>query len=95
MAEDDQTTPPGGIRVVAGTNARSNVMLVGAFVSFIVIISGTLHFRADIPDGVLAILNMSCGAILAMLGSAFNYEFGSSRASAEKSNQMADMLAKR
>jgi hypothetical protein len=82
-------------RSVGGVGVRANVMLVGAFASLIFIIGGIVYFRADIPDGVLAILNMSCGAILTMLGSAFNFEFGSSRGSSEKSNQMADMLAKK
>lgn len=86
---------PDGAKVVSGIGIRANVMLVGAFFSLIFIIGALVYFRADIPDGVLAILNMTCGALLAMLGSAFNFEFGSSRSSGEKSSQMADLLAKK
>jgi hypothetical protein len=80
---------------IGGVGVRANVMLVGAFASLLFIIGGLVYFRADIPDGVLAILNMTCGALLTMLGSAFNFEFGSSRGSSEKSNQMAYILAKK
>lgn len=81
------------IRATDGTNIRANVMLIGVFVSFVVIILGTIWFRKDIPDGVLAILNMSCGGLIAMMTQAFNFEFGSSRGSSEKAGQISDLLA--
>ncbi len=77
------------IQSVQGGNSRANVMLIGVFASFITIIVGTIYFRSSIPDGVLAILNMSCGGLIAMMTQAFNFEFGSSRGSAEKSALLA------
>jgi len=84
IATDEKGTP-------AGTNTRANVMLIGAFMCFVIIIGGTMQFRASIPDGVLAILQTATGSLLTMLTLAFNFEFGSSRGSSEKSNQIADM----
>lgn len=77
--------------VPAGANPRANVMLGMAFCSFITIIFLTVWFRSTIPDGVLAILNASVGALLYMIGQAFNFEFGSSRGSSEKSNTISNM----
>lgn len=77
--------------VPAGTNPRANVMLVMAFVTLIFIIGLTIVYRATIPDGILAILQGATGALLTMITLAFNFEFGSSRGSSEKSNQIVDM----
>lgn len=82
-------------RISGGTNARANVMLIGAFVCLCGVLAGTMVYRASIPDGVLAILNTACGSLLTLLGQAFNFEFGSSRSSSEKTGQMAAMLARK
>lgn len=79
-------------KMSGGTNARANVMLVGAFICLIFIIFGVLYFRASIPDGIAAILNTACGSLLTLLGQAFNFEFGSSRSSSEKTDQMANAM---
>lgn len=81
-------------KISGGTNTRANVMLISAFACLMVILVAVVLYRTDIPDGVLALMNMSAGAILGMLVQAFNFEFGSSRASGEKSDQMAGMLSK-
>lgn len=83
------------VRSASGMNARANVMLICAFITLIVVLIGMILYRADIPDGVLAILNMVCGALLAMIGSAFNFEFGSSRGSSEKSDQLTALMKAR
>jgi len=75
-----------------GTNNRANVMLIGAFVCLVAVIVGVLWFRETIPDGIAAILQTACGSLLTLLGQAFNFEFGSSRSSAEKSDQITTML---
>lgn len=81
-------------KLSGGTNMRANVMLIGAFLCLAAILFGTIFYRSDIPDGVLALMNMSAGALLGMLVQAFNFEFGSSRGSSEKTDQMAAMLNK-
>lgn len=76
----------------AGANARANVMLAGAFVTLVTIIIGVLLFRSSIPDGIAAILNTACGSLLTLIGMAFNFEFGSSRGSSEKSDSQTSMM---
>jgi hypothetical protein len=85
---------PGNDGVPAGTNVRANVMLGGAFVSLLVIVVLLAVYRADLPDGIAAILGGLCGSLATMLTQAFNFEFGSSRGSSEKSNQMMGLLNK-
>jgi hypothetical protein len=80
--------------VPAGTNIRANVMLAGAFTSLLVIVLLLAMYRADLPDGIAAILGGLCGSLATMLTQAFNFEFGSSRGSSEKSNQMMGLLSK-
>ena len=81
-------------KMSGGTNPRSNIMLVGTFVSLVGILWGTILYRADIPDGVLALMNMTAGALVGCLVQAFNFEFGSSRGSSEKTDQIANVLHK-
>lgn len=77
--------------VAAGTNARANVMLIMAFLTLIFIIGLTILYRATIPDGILAILQGATGALLTMITLAFNFEFGSSRGSSEKSSTISNL----
>jgi hypothetical protein len=81
-------------KISGGTNTRANVMLISAFACLMVILGSVVAFRSDIPDGILALMNMSAGAILGMLVQAFNFEFGSSRSSGEKTDQMATMMSR-
>jgi len=77
---------------ITGTNTRANVMLISVTVVLISVVIGLFWFRATLPDGIVAILNMICGSSLTLLGSAFNFEFGSSRGSAEKSQQQQSAM---
>lgn len=86
--------PGGSEGIPAGTNIRANVMLAGAFTSLLVIVVLLAIYRADLPDGIAAILGGLCGSLATMLTQAFNFEFGSSRGSSEKSNQMMGLLSK-
>ncbi|MEQ8394962.1 hypothetical protein [Thalassobaculum sp.] len=71
--------------VTAGRyNWRADIMLALAFTSFIAIVWMTWQARLDMPDMVFAFLNMAAGALLKMIGDAFQFEFGSSRGSKEK-----------
>jgi len=64
-------------------NTRADLMIVVAFVAFVAI-AWMINVNDEIKPGVLAIFNMSIGALLKMLGDAFQFEFGSSRGSKEK-----------
>lgn len=77
--------------VPAGTNPRANLMLGGAFFMLISILIGTLFYRASIPDTVMAMLSMIAGGLMNNLTQAYNFEFGSSRGSAEKSDTISNM----
>lgn len=65
-------------------NYRADVMLALAFICVCLIIWVIYATRLDLPGEMLAILNMAIGAILKMIGDAFQFEFGSSRGSKEK-----------
>lgn len=82
------------IRSAGGTNARANVMLFGNFCCIIVIVIGIVWYRESMPDGIAAILGGLIGNLATMLTQAFNFEFGSSRGSSEKTDQLASMLQK-
>lgn len=77
-----------------GVNTRANLMLGGAFSCLVIILIGLFFYRASIPDGVAAILNTSCGMLLTMITQAFNFEFGSTRASGQKSDQQQATMEK-
>ncbi|RLI68821.1 MAG: hypothetical protein DRP02_11800 [Candidatus Gerdarchaeota archaeon] len=64
-------------------NHRADLMILVAFLSF-VFICWLVNSNAAIKPGVLAIFNMAIGALLKMIGDAFQFEFGSSRGSKEK-----------
>lgn len=77
--------------VPAGTNIRANILLFGAFVMLVAILIGALIYRASIPDTVMAMMSMIAGGLVGNLTQAFNFEFGSSRSSSEKSDQIKTM----
>lgn len=77
--------------VPAGTNIRANIMLFGAFAMLVVIMIGALLYRASIPDTVMAMMSMIAGGLMNNLTQAYNFEFGSSRGSSEKSNTISTL----
>lgn len=81
-------------KTTGGANNRANVMLAGNFCCIIVIVIGIIWFRASMPDGIAAILGGLIGNLATMMTQAFNFEFGSSRGSSEKTDQMASMISK-
>lgn len=83
---------PGADGAPAGTNTRANVMLIGAFASLIITVTLLALFRTSIPDGIAAIMGGLCGSLGTMLTQAFNFEFGSSRGSSVKTDQIMGML---
>lgn len=72
------------MRKAGYNNIRADLMLLMAFVSLVGIIWMAWFGRLDMPDMVFAFLNMTAGALLKMIGDAFQFEFGSSRGSKEK-----------
>lgn len=64
-------------------NYRADVMISVAFISFC-FLCYLVNFNTAIKPEVLAIFNMAIGALLKMMGDAFQFEFGSSRGSKEK-----------
>ncbi len=73
-------------RTAGYSNHRADIMAALAFASLCVmvyLINGNLEIKAE----VLAIFNMSIGALLKMLGDVFAFEFGSSRGSKEKDSR--------
>lgn len=71
------------IRQAGQMNWRADLMIVCAVVALIFLV-WQINARLDILPEVLAIYNMAIGALLKMLGDAFQFEFGSSRGSKEK-----------
>jgi hypothetical protein len=65
-------------------NYRADIMLTLAFGCLCAIVWAIYQSRLDLPGEILAIFNMAIGAILKMIGDAFQFEFGSSRGSKEK-----------
>lgn len=65
-------------------NTRADVM-IGCAAGALVFVIWQINANDGIPPEVLAIYNMAIGALLKMLGDAFQFEFGSSRGSKEKS----------
>lgn len=68
-------------------NYRADIMLALAFGALIFIV-WQINSKPEIKAGVLAIFNMSVGALLKMIGDGFAFEFGSSRGSKEKDKQL-------
>lgn len=66
-------------------NWRADIMLGMAFICLITIIVLSWQGRLDMPDQVFALLNMAAGLLLGMIKDAFQFEFGSSRGSKDKS----------
>lgn len=79
-----------------GSNLRANIMIVGAYAY---VIGATIFIFFNIKDlssvgsvAVLTFLTTTMGNVTGMLGQAFGFEFGSSRGSSEKTNQMAEII---
>lgn len=66
-------------------NRRADVMVVGAVVGLLACLFVLVFFRGQIPGEVVGIVSTIAGMFGACLRDAFQYEFGSSRGSADKS----------
>lgn len=70
------------LRKLGSRNTRPDVMLICA--SIILCLSIWMVANLGLEGEVLAIFHMMIGALIKMLGDAFQFEFGSSRGSKEK-----------
>lgn len=67
-----------------GGNARANVMVAGAVVGLITCLLVLALFRQQIPGEAVGVISTVAGIFGTCLRDAFQYEFGSSRGSADK-----------
>lgn len=72
------------LRQLGQANYRADIMLFLAVGGLLAIIYFTWSARLDLPDHIFALFNMAAGALLKMIGDAFQFEFGSSRGSKNK-----------
>lgn len=70
-----------------GKNERANFMLAAAFAS-LVIIMALMWSQPNMPGVIIGIFSTAVGAILKMLSDGFQFEFGSSRGSKDKTQLM-------
>lgn len=71
------------------TNVRADMMLVGAYLSIIVIVVVLVTGNIDAGSAIFALLLMLATKFAGNIGTAFDFEYGSSRGSVEKSVVMA------
>jgi len=72
-------------------NVRADVMVVAAFMA-IVVIAVFLIMKDNIDTGVMAFLTTIGGMLMKNISTAFDFEFGSSRGSKNKTNEMGEMM---
>ena len=73
------------------TNYRADVMVAGAFMA-ITVIAVFLIMREEIDAGVMAFLTTIGGMLMKNISTAFDFEFGSSRSSKGKSEDMGNLM---
>lgn len=70
-------------------NRRADVMIIGAVVGLLACLFVLVRFQGQVPGEVVGIVSTVAGLFGACLRDAFQYEFGSSRGSADKSDLIA------
>lgn len=73
------------------TNVRADIMVGGVLLGLIACLVTMSMFRSSMPGEVAGIMGTLVGIFGKCLSDAFQYEFGSSRGSAEKSALMSKM----
>lgn len=66
-------------------NRRADVMIIGAVIGLLSCLFVLVRFQGQVPGEVVGIVSTVAGLFGACLRDAFQYEFGSSRGSADKS----------
>lgn len=72
-------------------NRRADVMIIGAVVGLLACLFVLVRFQGQVPGEVVGIVSTVAGLFGACLRDAFQFEFGSSRGSADKSELLARM----
>ena len=72
-------------------NTRADLMVAGAVVGLLGCLASLTVFKGELPGEAVGIISTVAGIFGACLKDAFQYEFGSSRGSAEKSELMAKL----
>ena len=72
-------------------NTRADLMVAGAVAGLLGCLAALTVFKGDLPGEAVGIISTVAGIFGACLKDAFQYEFGSSRGSAEKSELMAKL----
>jgi hypothetical protein len=72
-------------------NYRADIMLALVFIALIYI-TYVINANVALKPEVLAIFNMMIGALLKMIGDAFQFEFGSSRGSKTKDDEKSILM---
>jgi len=80
-----------------GSNLRANLMVCAAF-AYVIMATAFIFFNIDDlakpgSVAVLTFLTTTMGNVVALLGMAFAFEFGSSRGSADKSDQLGALVS--
>lgn len=73
------------------SNMRADVMVLGAVVGLISCLLSLVFFRTQVPGEVVGIISTVAGIFGACLRDAFQYEFGSSRGSSEKTIMLSKL----
>ncbi len=71
------------------TNHRANAMLAVAYIGLFACIGLMLHFSVDANTAIGGVLMMASGKFLGMVGTGFDFEFGSSSSSRAKDETLA------
>jgi len=75
------------------SDTRANVLVIGAVLGLIACLAVLALYRKDVPGEVVGIVSTIAGIFGTCVRDAFQYEFGSSRGSAEKSALLAQRSA--
>ncbi len=78
-------------KVTGGSNARADIMVIGAVLGLIACLLVLILFRKDIPGEVVGIISTIAGIFGSCLKDAFSFEFGSSRGSKEKDVALSEI----
>jgi hypothetical protein len=71
------------------TNVRADLMLAGAYISVVVIVIALVIGHIDAGSAIFALLLMLATKFAGNIGTAFDFEYGSSRGSIDKTAMMA------
>jgi hypothetical protein len=78
-----------------GRNRRLNIMVMGAALGLIFCLLMLISYKGDLPGEVVGIVSTISGIFGACLKDAYSFEFGSSRGSKDKDEQISSTILER